>query len=153
MIEFTVRKEGCVIECLEAAWNWWEVWRRCWEVNLSNENLEQRSNQERWEEWIKPWTSMIKLNVDGGLDQKKNMFGTRAICRDDQGQCVGILAVPRRGSISPFNCELMALRNGLLFCLKEGLVHIEGETCCQVISGVINTSEVDLIEHKRSSGR
>ncbi|KAL6134387.1 hypothetical protein ACLB2K_066619 [Fragaria x ananassa] len=87
---------------------------------------------------------MIKLNVDGGLDQKNGLFGMGAVCRDDQGDCVGILATLGVGFPSPYSCEMMALRNGLHFCVQVGFTHVEVECDCQAVVNAINLAEEDL---------
>ncbi|KAL6180327.1 hypothetical protein ACLB2K_046991 [Fragaria x ananassa] len=37
---------------------------------------------------------MVKLNIDGALDVTHGLLRTGAVCRDEYGTCLGVLAVP-----------------------------------------------------------
>ncbi|XP_004308590.1 PREDICTED: uncharacterized protein LOC101299621 [Fragaria vesca subsp. vesca] len=116
-------------------------WNRDGKGLNSNESNVNRGVKEKWK---LPSPGMIKLNVDGGLDQKNGLFGTRAVCRDDQETCIGILTTPGVGFPSPYICEMMALRNGLHFCVQAGFTHVQVECDCQVVVNAIHLAEKDL---------
>ena len=51
-------------------------------------------------QWSFPSVGYLKLNVDGGLDVHKGIYGTGAVCRDGSGVCLSVFAVPGTGLIS-----------------------------------------------------
>ncbi|KAL6205053.1 hypothetical protein ACLB2K_022317 [Fragaria x ananassa] len=42
--------------------------------------------------WVKARSGVVKLNIDGVVDAKTGTYGTRAVCRDENGTCLGVLA-------------------------------------------------------------
>lgn len=61
---------------------------------------------------------IIKLNIDGALDTGKGVFGTVAVCLNEVGECLVVLAVPGIGFLSPQACQALALVHGLHFCIQ-----------------------------------
>ncbi|PRQ35261.1 putative ribonuclease H-like domain-containing protein [Rosa chinensis] len=84
------------------------------------------------------------MNIDGALQLDQGVYGTGAVCRNDIGDCVGVLAVPGVGYVSPQTCEFLALVNGLHFCIQAGfsLVEIEGDA--QNVFLALDSTQEDL---------
>ncbi|XP_061999393.1 uncharacterized protein LOC133716741 [Rosa rugosa] len=99
---------------------------------------------QRQRRWVKPSGGVIKLNIDGALEVTKGVFGTGAVCRDENGTCIGVLAVPMVGFVSPQTCEFLALVNGLHFCLQAGFTRLEIEGDAQNIFQALNSDQEDL---------
>ena len=59
------------------------------------------------ENWRRPSTGVVKLNVDGALDGKAGTYGTGAVVRDEAGHCLGVLATPGVGFLCPQACEFI----------------------------------------------
>ncbi|XP_024164354.1 uncharacterized protein LOC112171394 [Rosa chinensis] len=74
----------------------------------------------------------------------QGVFGTGAVCRDEEGACVGVLAAPGIGYLSLQTCEFLALINGLHFCLQAGFSHLEIEGDAQNIFTALNSPQEDF---------
>ncbi|KAL6216088.1 hypothetical protein ACLB2K_009315 [Fragaria x ananassa] len=71
------RFTGNVVAFFTAVECWWEVWRGSWKKDEKGLNSnESNVNKGVKERWRLPSPGRIKLNVDGGLDQKNGLFGT-----------------------------------------------------------------------------
>ncbi|ONK71109.1 uncharacterized protein A4U43_C04F4810 [Asparagus officinalis] len=94
--------------------------------------------------WRKPTNGFVKLNVDGALDIHRGIYGTGAVVRDERGSCVGVLATPGTGALSPLTCEALALVNGLHFCVQAGFKYVVIEGDSLAVINALNGSEEDL---------
>ncbi|XP_062014212.1 uncharacterized protein LOC133730679 [Rosa rugosa] len=128
---------------------WWEFYVNCGKKE-GNDGLGSSGSQalglvrDQQRRWVKPREGIIKLNFDGALEVSKGIFGTGAVCRDEQGTCIGVLAVPTVGFVSPQTCEFLALINGLHFCLQAGFTRLEIEGDAQNVFMALNSDQEDL---------
>ncbi|KAL6191224.1 hypothetical protein ACLB2K_037615 [Fragaria x ananassa] len=81
--------------------------------------------------WRRLEHGVVKLNIDGVLDHQNGVFGIGAICKNENGDCLGVLAAPGTSFLSPHSCEFLALVNGLHFCTQSGFARVEVESDSQ----------------------
>ncbi|KAL6194687.1 hypothetical protein ACLB2K_035765 [Fragaria x ananassa] len=99
-----------------------------WRFGIRKQNGQQGAANTRCPvRWIKPRGGVVKLNVDGALDVHNGVYGTGAVCKDENGSCLGVLAALGYGNLSPLAVEAMALVNGQHFCINAGFTRIEIE--------------------------
>ncbi|XP_062005722.1 uncharacterized protein LOC133722879 [Rosa rugosa] len=120
----------------------WDVYlRSCVGQEEKNELASRRdvgSHVQQTIRWRCPRPGAIKLNVDRALKIGQGTFGTGAVCRDEARTCIGVLAVPGKGYLSPQTCEFLALINGLHFS------HLEIEGDAQNIFAALASNQEDL---------
>ena len=141
---------GSVEVLLQRIVGWWEVFESAVGGSLEKGSLQQGEGKkigagERAQvRWKKPSQGVVKLNIDGAINYGSGIFGTGAICRDDQGLCIGILAAPGSGFLSPQSCEFMALIHGLHFCVQAGFTSVEVEGDAQCVFKALDADDEDL---------
>ncbi|PRQ49090.1 putative ribonuclease H-like domain-containing protein [Rosa chinensis] len=74
----------------------------------------------------------------------QGIFGTGAVCSDEAGTYIGVLAVPGKGYLSPQTCEFLALINGLHFFLQAGFSHLDVEGDAQNIFAALASNQEDV---------
>ncbi|KAL6194003.1 hypothetical protein ACLB2K_035087 [Fragaria x ananassa] len=78
------------------------------------------------------------------LDHQNGVFGTGAICKNENGDCLGVLAAPRTSFLSPHSCEFLALVNILHFCTQAGFARVEVESDSQQVIVALDSSQENL---------
>ncbi|KAL6218231.1 hypothetical protein ACLB2K_011446 [Fragaria x ananassa] len=125
--------------------SWWERLEGVEERNTNPSSANHSNNGVRETiRWSKPRSGFIKLNIDGAIDTHEGVFGTGAVCRNDQGHCLGVLAAPGTGYLSPHAVEVMALVHGLYFCRSAGFTHIEIEGDAMSVFAALDNSVDDF---------
>lgn len=79
--------------------SWWEVLKQAEKGIEESEHIGGRKKQTTIYNrslmiWKRPRTEAIKLNVNGAVDSLNGVYGIGAKCRDENGACLGVLAVP-----------------------------------------------------------
>ncbi|KAL6184344.1 hypothetical protein ACLB2K_045746 [Fragaria x ananassa] len=130
---------------------WWEAFEKvcCKEEEHSNQGRKtQHHNVDgmrgREVAWRRPEQGIVKLNIDGALDHQNGVVGTGAICRNENGDCLCVLATPGTNFLSPLSCEFLALVNRLHFCIQVGFARVEVESDLQEVIAALDSSQEDL---------
>uniref|UniRef100_A0A803NYG4 Reverse transcriptase domain-containing protein n=1 Tax=Cannabis sativa TaxID=3483 RepID=A0A803NYG4_CANSA len=116
-----------------------DQWRKAQDKqNLLSSVLE--TNVSKVEQWTKPESHTIKINVDAALFEGEGSYGYGIVARNSSGLLLDALAVCNRGSFLPEVVEAIGVKEALSWIKTKGWGKVEIETDSMLTVQAIRTS-------------
>ena len=91
--------------------------------------------------WKRPGENIVKINWDAAYDQKSLKMGAGVVIRDEEGEVLTCLCMPRTNICSPIVAELQALWRAVEVCTELRFVNVEFEGDALTIVDSVNNRD------------
>ncbi|XP_042950227.1 uncharacterized protein LOC122282332 [Carya illinoinensis] len=106
--------------------------------------------------WKRPGENIVKINWDVAFDKKSLKIGAGVVIRDEEGEVLTCLCMPRTNIYSPIVVELQELWRAVNVCTELRFINVEFECDALTIVNAVNNIDENwawygqLIEDLRS---
>ncbi|XP_060959107.1 uncharacterized protein LOC133030387 [Cannabis sativa] len=119
-------------EILTLAWTTLDHWRKAQDTCLLSSSLLSDGNN--LEQWMKPVTNTIKINVDGATFEKDNAYRFGVVACDSDGKVIDFVAKYYHGSYHAEVVKALGVKEALswLKCKSWNMVEVETDSLLTV---------------------